>query len=179
MKQISKILILGPESTGKSTLADDLSDYFGEPWVPEFAREYLEKLGRPYGYDDLVKIGKGQMQLEDELSQKAEKLLFCDTDLRVIQVWSEYRFEKVDPWVLEEMKRRSYDLILLTDTDLPWAPDPQREYPELEMRRFFLNWYQNLARESGFPWYKISGSREKRLKDSVKYIQKTIFGQKT
>lgn len=179
MKRISKILILGPESTGKSTLAEDLGDYFGEPWVPEFAREYIEKLASPYCYEDLAKIGKGQMLLEDELSQNAEKLLFCDTDLRVIQVWSEYRFEKVDPWVLEEMKRRTYDLILLTDVDLPWTPDPQREYPELEMRQFFLDWYERLAITSGFPWYKISGSKEKRLKDSVNHIQKTIFGQKT
>lgn len=179
MPPIHKVLILGPESTGKSTLAEDLSNHFKEPWVEEYAREYLEEIARPYVYEDLVEIGKGQMALEDLQTLESERLLFCDTDLRVIQVWSQYRFEKVDPWVLEEIQKRTYDLILLTDVDLPWAPDPQREYPELEMRQFFLDWYEKLAIESGFPWYKISGSREKRLKDSVNHIQKTIFGQKT
>lgn len=171
MQNPKRILILGPESTGKSTLAKDLAIHFGEPWVPEFAREYLEKLERPYQFEDLAEIGKGQVKLEDQLAEKAQKFLFCDTDLRVIHIWSEHRFGKTDPWVLEEIHRRKYELILLTDTDLPWEPDPLREYPELEMRQYFFEKYRKLAEDSGFPYLIVSGDREKRLKFSLEAIQ--------
>ena len=171
MQNPKRILILGPESTGKSTLAKDLAIHFGEPWVPEFAREYLEKLERPYQFEDLAEIGKGQVKLEDQLAEKAQKFLFCDTDLRVIHIWSEHRFGKTDPWVLEEIQQRKYELILLTDTDLPWEPDPLREYPELEMRQYFFEKYRKLAEDSGFPYLIVSGDREKRLKFSLEAIQ--------
>ena len=171
MQNPKRILILGPESTGKSTLAKDLAIHFGEPWVPEFAREYLEKLERPYQFEDLAEIGKGQVKLEDQLAEKAQKFLFCDTDLRVIHIWSEHRFGKTHPWVLEEIHRRKYELILLTDTDLPWEPDPLREYPELEMRQYFFEKYRKLAEDSGFPYLIVSGDREKRLKFSLEAIQ--------
>jgi NadR type nicotinamide-nucleotide adenylyltransferase len=172
MQKPKRILILGPESTGKSTLAEDLANHFDEPWVPEFAREYLEKINRPYEFEDLVEIGKGQVALEDHMAEKAKKILFCDTDLRVIHIWSQHRFGKTDTWVLEEMARRTYGLILLTDTDLPWTPDPLREYPELEMREYFFKKYLQLAKESGFPFLIVSGDQETRLKTAVKAIQK-------
>ena len=160
-------MILGPESTGKSTLAEDLAAHFSEPWVPEFAREYLEKIDRSYRYEDLLEIGKGQVKAEDELAETAEKFLFVDTDLRVIHVWSEHRFGKTDPWVSDQIKERKYDLILLTDTDLLWTPDPLREYPELEMRQYFFDKYLQLAQESGFPFLVVSGDQETRLKTAV------------
>jgi NadR type nicotinamide-nucleotide adenylyltransferase len=172
MQTPKRILILGPESTGKSTLAEDLANHFGEPWVPEYAREYLEKIDRPYRFEDLVEIGKGQVALEDSLAEKAKNFLFCDTDLRVIHIWSEHRFGKTDLWVLDEIARRTYDLILLTDTDLPWTPDPLREYPELEMRKYFFKKYLQLADESGFPFLIVSGDRKTRLQTAVKAIQK-------
>jgi NadR type nicotinamide-nucleotide adenylyltransferase len=171
MQKPKRILILGPESTGKSTLAEDLANHFGEPWVPEFAREYLEKINRPYQYEDLVEIGKGQVALEELLAEKAKYFLFCDTDLRVVHIWSEHRFGKTDTWVLEEIARRRYDLILLTDTDLPWTPDPLREYPELEMRRYFFKKYLQLAEESGFPFLIVSGDQEKRLQTAISSIE--------
>ena len=167
MQKPKRILILGPESTGKSTLAEDLATHFGEPWVPEFAREYLDKINRPYQYEDLLEIGKGQVKAEDQLAESAKKSLFVDTDLRVIHIWSEHRFGKTDPWVSDQIKERKYDLILLTDTDLPWTPDPLREYPELEMRQYFFDKYLQLAQESGFPFLVVSGDQETRLKTAV------------
>jgi NadR type nicotinamide-nucleotide adenylyltransferase len=174
MQKPKRILILGPESTGKSTLAADLANHFGEPWVPEFAREYLEKINRPYCYEDLAEIGKGQIRLEDHLAEKAENYLFCDTDLRVIHIWSHHRFEKTDQWVMDEIGRRRYDLILLTDTDLPWTPDPLREYPDLEMRQYFFKKYLQLAQESGFPFLIVSGGRDKRLKIAIAAVENLV-----
>jgi NadR type nicotinamide-nucleotide adenylyltransferase len=165
-----RILILGPESTGKSTLAEKLAEHYAEPWVPEVAREYLEQLDRPYGYDDLLQIGRQQMQLEDEMAEGAKNHLFCDTDLRVIQVWSQHRFGKVDPWVLEEITRRTYDLILLCAPDLPWQEDPLREHPELEMRQQFFDVYQQLTQASGFPWALISGDTAERLSTAIQEV---------
>lgn len=170
MQKPNRILILGPESTGKSTLAAALAAYFQEPWVPEVAREYLEKLDRPYAYEDLLQIGRQQMQLEDELAGRAKNYLFCDTDLRVIQVWSQHRYGKVDPWVLEELARRTYDLILLCATDLPWQADPLREHPDLEIREHLFGQYLEITRQSGFPFRIISGDASARLMTSVEAI---------
>ena len=166
-----RILILGPESTGKSTLAEMLAQHYAEPWVPEVAREYLEKLDRPYTYEDLLQIGKQQMNLEDELALTATRFLFCDTDLRVIQVWSRHRFGKVDLWVLEEIAQRTYDLILLCAPDLPWQEDPLREHPELEMRQHFFEFYQHLTQASGFPWVLISGEKAERLSTAIEAVE--------
>jgi NadR type nicotinamide-nucleotide adenylyltransferase len=170
MSRPKRILILGPESTGKSTLAEKLAMHFTEPWVPEVAREYLEKLDRPYAYEDLLQIGKQQMRTEDELAMQAHNYLFCDTDLRVIQVWSEHRFGKVDPWVLEEIALRTYDLILLCAPDLPWQADPLREHPELEMRQQFFEIYQQLSQASGIPWILVSGDTAQRLSTAIQAV---------
>ena len=171
MPRPKRILILGPESTGKSTLAEMLAEHYVEPWVPEVAREYLEKLDRPYTYEDLLLIGKRQLSLEDELAVRAKHFLFCDTDLRVIQVWSQHRFGKVDSWVLEEIARRTYDLILLCAPDLPWQEDPLREHPELEMRQQFFAQYLQLTEQSGFPFTIVSGDASARLRTSVEAIR--------
>lgn len=171
MQKPKRILILGPESTGKSTLAAALGTYYQEPWVPEVAREYLEKLDRPYVYDDLLQIGRQQMNLEDELALTAERFLFCDTDLRVIQVWSQHRFGKVDPWIGEEMNRRTYDLILLCAPDLPWQADPLREHPELQMREAFFAQYLQLTKQSGFQFKIITGDPIKRIIAAVEAIR--------
>ena len=171
MYRPKRILILGPESTGKSTLAEMLAQHYAEPWVPEVAREYLEILDRPYTYEDLLQIGKQQMNLEDELALTATRFLFCDTDLRVIQVWSQHRYGKVDPWVLEEIARRTYDLILLCAPDLPWQEDPLREHPELEMREAFFAKYLQLTKQSGFPFKIIAGDPVKRMSAGVEAIQ--------
>lgn len=171
MQKPKRILILGPESTGKSTLAASLAIYYQEPWVPEVAREYLEKLERPYTYADLLQIGRQQMNLEDKMAKTAKRFLFCDTDLRVIQVWSGHRFGKVEPWIIEEMHRRTYDLILLCAPDLPWQYDPLREHQKTEMRQQFYEQYEQLTQESGFPWALVAGKSGERLRRAIVAIE--------
>jgi NadR type nicotinamide-nucleotide adenylyltransferase len=126
---VLRIAITGPESTGKSELAEKLSAYYRTVFVPEVAREYLEKLGRPYIFEDIVKIAKKQLSLENSLAAKTTNLLFCDTDILVTKVWSKFKFGKCDLWIEEMVNSHRYDLYLLCDIDLPWMEDPLRENP--------------------------------------------------
>ncbi|WP_194975716.1 AAA family ATPase [Aquiflexum lacus] len=169
-----KIVVLGPESTGKSTLSKSLAEYFNCPWVPEYAREYIERLDRPYEYDDLLEIAKGQINEEEEAIVISEDLLICDTDLHVIKVWSEHKFGKVHPWIAQQITERKYDLYLLTDIDIPWENDPLREHPEPEQRNHFFEIYRSIVMDSGLPFKVISGSIGERLNDSVQFIEEKI-----
>ncbi len=166
-----RILILGPESTGKSTLCQDLSTYFSEPWVPEYAREYLQNLNREYVFDDLSTIAKGQLDAENDLENKARNFLFCDTDLRVIHIWSDVKYGRTEKWILNEIERRPYDFIFLTDIDLPWEVDPLREHPDPEMRKMLFDRYYDLARESGIRYKVLSGDRPMRLEKAVNALK--------
>jgi NadR type nicotinamide-nucleotide adenylyltransferase len=169
-----KIVVIGPESTGKSTLSKSLAEYFKCPWVPEYAREYLEKLEGQYTFDDLLEIAKGQIRKEEMAIKKTENLLICDTDLHVIKVWSHHKFGKVHSWVEQQISNRKYDLYLLTDIDIPWENDPQREHPEPKQREYFLEIYRNLVIDSGIPYKVISGSLEERRKKSIEFIEEKI-----
>ena len=122
--------MIGPESTGKTTLSEKLASVFNEPWVPEFARDYLQKLNRPYAKEDLLEIAKGQIIAEDEQSQKATNFLFCDTDLIVIKVWSDHIYKNCDEWIQNQINSRHYDFYFLCKNDFPWKADPLRENPE-------------------------------------------------
>lgn len=169
-----KVVVIGPESTGKSTLSESLAMHFGCDWVPEYAREYLGNLGRSYRYEDLLEIAKGQIDLEDKMASNAKKILVCDTDLQVIKVWSQHRFGKVDPWIEQEIKTRSYDLYLLTDIDIPWQEDPMREHPAPEMRRYFFGKYYQLLEASKVPFHVVSGGKSERFKRSVDHINRSL-----
>jgi NadR type nicotinamide-nucleotide adenylyltransferase len=171
---LKKVVVIGPESTGKSTLSQALSDYFDCPWVPEYAREYIDKLSRPYQYEDLLEIAKGQLEREEKESEKAKDLLICDTDLHVIKVWSQHKFGKVHPWIEQQLSERKYDLYLLTYIDVAWENDPQREHPELEKREYFFEIYRNSVINSGIPYKIISGSVEERLNKSIEFIEEKI-----
>ncbi len=162
---IKRIAIIGPESTGKSTLSEDLAKRFGTFWVPEYAREYLENLGRPYQEADLLEIAKGQKFLEDKLTREAKDYLFCDTTLVVVKVWSEHKYGRCHPWILEHLSAMQYDFFLLTDIDLPWEQDPLREHPH--MREHFFEVYRQYLERNGLPYKLIKGNRAQRLKLAV------------
>lgn len=167
-----KIVIIGPESTGKSTLTQELANHFNEPWVKEYAREYIEQLKRPYNYPDLLKIAKGQVALEEKYAPKADRYLFCDTDLHVMQIWSNHRFGKTHSWTLQQIKKRRYDLYLITDIDIAWEEDPLREHPDPEMREYFLNLYISIISETGVPFIILRGDLQTRLKTAMTEIKK-------
>lgn len=169
-----KVVVIGPESTGKSTLSGQLAAHYQTMWVPEYARQYLEALPRPYEQSDLLQIAKGQLAQEDQLAVQANRLLICDTDLHVIKVWSEHKYGNCDPEILQIIKDRKYDLYLLTYIDIPWEEDPQREHPDPAMREYFYNVYRELVMESGVPWVEIRGSLEERIASAIAAVDRLL-----
>ena len=168
---MKKIVVLGPESTGKSTLCAQLAEHYNTNWCPEFAREYLMENGKEYTYADLLNIAHGQLDLEDTLlTQARNNLYFIDTDMYVMKVWCEVAFEQCHTWILRQIARRKYDLLLLCQTDLPWIQDELREYPDQAMRNRLFKMYKDILINSGMPWAEISGVDTERLQMAIGII---------
>lgn len=167
-------MVIGPESTGKSTLSEALAKKLNTVWVPEYARQYCENLGRPYIPEDLPVIGKGQIESEETLEKSANRFLICDTDLYVIKVWSEHAFGTCDTEILKTIAIRNYNLYLLTCVDIPWQEDPLREHPEEAMRQYFFHQYKDIVCNSGLPWEIISGQPEERLQKALSAVKKHL-----
>ena len=164
-----RIAITGPESTGKSTLAKELSTYYQTLYVPEIARFYIDDLQRPYNQNDLLQIAKLQCAEEDKLMMKANKILICDTDLLVIKIWSEVKFGNCDNWIIGEQQNRHYDLYLLCNIDLPWQSDPQREHPN-ERERLFNLYHLSLIKMKA-SYEIITGKERERTGKAIAVIE--------
>lgn len=167
--ELKRIAIVGPECTGKTSLATQLASICKTTWVPEFARTFLETLGRPYISTDLLDIAKGQAELEDRMAAEADKLLICDTNLLVIKIWSEFKYNTCHPWILENVISRKYDLYFLTDIDMPWEEDPQRENPEQREELFGL--YKKALDDMKVKYILLSGNEENRLEKALAAIK--------
>jgi NadR type nicotinamide-nucleotide adenylyltransferase len=166
-----KIVVTGPESTGKSTLCEQLAAKYQTGWVPEYAREYLLDLKRPYTYDDLLIIAKGQLDQEERITASLKTpLLFIDTDMYVMKVWCEFVFGKCHNFILEQIVKRKYDAYFLCNTDLPWVADELREYPDLESRERLYHIYKDLMVNQSMPWYEIRGDYDQRLQKAISFV---------
>lgn len=165
---LKRIAIVGPESTGKTTLAEKLAKHYRTLWVPEYAREYLDIINRPYIANDLEIIAKGQLQEEDRKAARADKVLICDTNLVVIKVWSLFKYGSCSETIEQEIKSRQYDLHLLTDIDFPWIADPQREHPHNRKELFAM--YKKELEELGVPFIVVSGKPAVRFEKAVEAI---------
>ena len=186
--ELIKVVIIGAESTGKSTLCSMLAAHYQTVWCPEYAREYLTKNGKDYTCEDLVTIAKGQLALIEKYKKKCvEKfnntsrenrpaghlnspLLFIDTDMYVMKVWSEFVFGKVDAFITDAIKKQQTDLYLLCNIDLPWQKDELREYPDVESRQQLMNIYTNILQNQLVPWIQVNGSDLARLEIAIKSI---------
>jgi NadR type nicotinamide-nucleotide adenylyltransferase len=180
VQQVKKIVVLGPESTGKSTLCAALATHYQTVWCPEYARQYLNEHGVMYTYEDLLTIAKGQLEGEDTYSQLVSKKqnqggsnkLIIDTDMYVMKVWSEYVFNNCDPYILEQINQRSYDLYLLCDIDLPWTKDEMREYPDEAPRKELFTIYKEILINQNTAWGIVSGLGDARLQNAIQLIEK-------
>ncbi|HWR32321.1 MAG TPA: AAA family ATPase [Chitinophagaceae bacterium] len=166
---LKKIVVIGPESTGKSTLCEQLAQHYNTEWCPEFAREYLLTNGKEYDYNDLLIIAKGQLAMEDEFAAMVHhnKPLFIDTDMYVMKVWCEFVFGNCHRFILDKIVERKYDLYLLCNVDLPWVKDELREYPDLKTRETLYHIYKDIMINQAVPWTEISGDDDERLKWAI------------
>jgi NadR type nicotinamide-nucleotide adenylyltransferase len=190
---IKKIVIIGPESTGKSTLCELLAQHYGMHWCPEFAREYLLTNGKEYGFADLLTIAKGQLAMEEEYTNLMNKewekanestwinpqklltthstpFLIVDTDMYVMKVWCEYVFGQCHQFILDQIVEKKYDLYLLCNTDLPWVKDELREYPNEGPRNELFHMYKDILINQQTPWVEISGNYEERLAKAISAV---------
>lgn len=168
-----KIAIVGPESTGKSTMAAYLAGHYHTVWVPEFARGYCEALTAPPTIDDEVNMFYGQLALEEEYLPQANNILICDTTFITVKIWSDAFFGYTPQAVLDELPRHPYDLYLLLDIDLPWQDDPLRDFPN--QREHFMDvWHKELqALNAGY--ITISGSGQERYDNAVMAIDNFLL----
>ncbi len=174
---IIKIVLYGPESTGKTTLSKQLANHYKTLWVPEYAREYLqEKWDREQKTcepDDLLPIAEGQMRLENEYTSKVDSLLICDTDLLETKVYSEaYYLGYTDPILHKYALQNSYDLYLLTHVDTPWVKDDLRDKPN-ERKKMFL-YFKNTLEKHQRNFIILKGNKKIRLQKAINAIDKLL-----
>jgi len=180
---VKKIVIIGPESTGKSTLCKSLADHYKTAWVKEYAREYLLNNGTAYSFENLLTIAKGQIDNEELgiknlVAQSSSSPpthhspLIIDTDMYVLKVWCEFVFGQCHHWILNRIVERPYNLYLLCNIDLPWVKDELREYPDLTTREKLYHHYKDILVNQHTPWVDISGNYEERLQKAISAIDK-------
>lgn len=165
------VVITGAESTGKSALTEELSSYFHVPFISEFAREYIENLGRPYTYPDVEAIARMQVQQFYELKQSGRPLFFTDTWLIITKIWFEEVFRELPDWIEAEIMKAEIDLFLVCDTDLPWIPDKVRENGG-EKREYLQKRYITALEEYGFQYEIISGMNSNRFKNALSSLER-------
>jgi NadR type nicotinamide-nucleotide adenylyltransferase len=173
MNHIPKIAVVGPESTGKSTMSDYLAAHYQTIAVPEYARGYCANLTEPCTWQDEINMFYGQLALEAELLPQANKVLICDTTFITVKIWSDEMFGKAPQQVLDELPKHPYDLYLLLNIDLPWQDDPLRNFPT--MRQHFMDvWYKELDALNA-NYVLISGTGNDRYESAIRAIDEFLI----
>ncbi len=172
-----KIVIVGPESTGKSMLTAQLSTHFNACKVLEYARTYLTEHGTTYTYDNLLTITQGQLAWEQQAIQHCQSnLLIADTDMYVMKVWCEFVFGKCHHVILNELSTNNADLYLLMRPNIPWVKDDLREYPDEETRWRLFYHYKDIVIHANVPFVEINATTfEARFKQAVDAIKNIIY----
>jgi NadR type nicotinamide-nucleotide adenylyltransferase len=163
-----RIAITGPESTGKSQLCKQLANYYNEPWVPEYSREYLSDINGNYGFGDILAIAHGQFERESKQLAKARHYLFCDTDFLVTHIWCLVKYGKSHEWIKSMALSHPYDYTLLCNNDLPWEYDPLRENPDSRDDLFKLYFDELTIRKINFGI--VEGVGAKRFEQALELL---------
>lgn len=174
--RILRIALIGPESSGKTTLAEQLANHFHTIWILEFARDYIAELNRPYTYEDVLFCTQQQQKMEDEGLKKANQLLFADTELILHKIWLWDIFKKYPLELDVEINKHQYDLYLLTTPDLPFVDDPVRENPH--RRDYFFNLYEQELIKRGFNYTVLNDSGSARLKKAIEVVEQFLREKK-
>lgn len=170
-KSIIKIAVLGAESTGKTTLCENLAKHFNTTYVPEFARSYFDKHDiNNYNLEDLDIIAQQQHELEKEKIKKANRFLFCDTTALTIKIWSQHKFNRIPKSIARKIKATDYDLYLICNNDIAWIADEQRKDPKLREHVFKLNKHE--LTKINADYHIIKGINNIRLENAIAIINK-------
>ncbi len=168
---MKKVVLTGPESTGKSTLTKQLAAQFDTGFVEEYGRTYCEKFGNDCDALDLVHIAAGQLFLEDEAAKKARHgLLFCDTDALTTQTYAELYLGSCPDFIADLARSRTYDLTLLLAADVPFVSDEIRLFAE--RRQWHFNRLKELLESQNRPYLVISGTFEERFEKAVEAVNR-------
>lgn len=171
-KAIKKIAIVGPESTGKSTISQQLAKYYNVPWVPEYARYYCAALTADCTMQDEINMFHGQIALEESVLAIAEtEFIICDTTFLTVKIWSDEILGETPTIVLETLHTRTYDFYVLLDIDLPWQEDPLRDFPHMR-EHFMALWHKELRALNAI--YVVVGGIENRLSNAIKAIDQFL-----
>ena len=165
---MKKIVFTGPESTGKTSITKAVAAYFEVDWVREYARTYIAELDRPYEEADLRRIAKGQVKKEQAIMASNPLFLCCDTSLLVIKIWSDYKYQRCDPWIIQQLQQHLPTLYFLCGTDIPWEYDPLREHPKQRDELFAL--YRQELDLLKTPYIILKGTQEERLKKVIEVL---------
>jgi NadR type nicotinamide-nucleotide adenylyltransferase len=171
-KSIKKIAIVGPESTGKSTMSQQLAKFYKVPWVPEYARYYCAALTTDCTLQDEINMFHGQLALEEAVLASAQTdFIICDTTFVTVKIWSDEMLGETPQIVLDALKNKPYDFYLLLDIDLPWQDDPLRDFPH-KRQHFMQIWHQELKSLNAN--YQVISGTETRLQNAVTAINKFL-----
>jgi len=169
---LKRVAITGPESTGKTKLAAWLAAEYQTLWVPEYAREYLEKNGSDYKPEDVETIARGQLERENATAKSVREVLFCDTDMLVTKIWCEVVFGTCPKWIEQQFLLHRYDLYLLCYPDIPWEPDPLRENPD--NRKELLELYLKALKDYKLPFHLVKGLGNIRLEIARTFVDEIL-----
>ena len=162
------IVITGAESSGKTTLFEQLKSLSEFNFIPEYSRTYIDKIKRPYHYNDILEISK-QYVKELDLASQNELSVISDTDLLTLLIWCEYKYNKCHSFIIESIKINPPDLYLICSPNIPWEPDPQRENPNDRLELF--NIHLSKIKELGINFEIIEGNMSKRFSQVNKTLQ--------
>ena len=166
-----KISITGPESTGKSWLAQHLAEHYKTVWVAEYARQYLVEIKRAYTFEDILVIAQKQFENENQAT-KSNNLVFCDTDFCVTSIWATVKYNQKHDWIENKLNENTYSLYLLCNIDLPWEFDPLREHPEMRLELFGK--YEELLKTNHFNFRIVSGIGDDRLQNAIAFVDEFL-----
>jgi len=166
---VVKIVVTGPESSGKSWLCEKLAAHFNAPWVPEYARQYLEKNGPDYSFETLSTIRKFHLEFQALYLKQKSEIIFLDTDLINFKVWEKIVFGKTHEKLEEQLRLEEDHRYLLTYPDIPWEPDVLRENPHDRLAIFEA--HREEIEAYGRPYQIVKGEGEARLRNAINAIQ--------
>ena len=169
-EKLKKIAIIGPECTGKTTISEELANYYKTQWVAEFAREYIQNLNCVYDFKDVENIALKQIEQLNSIYGLTSKYIFFDTDLIITKVWFQVVYNKIPNWIDDAIINSKIDLYLLCNTDLPWKPDKVRENGG-EMREKLFLMYKDEIEAFKKPYFIVKGEKKQRTDNAVNFIE--------